>query len=106
MLEPPSPFFSCMLEAMSCGAALVLPASGILREVLTHEGCACLCEGSSLEDMTAAVLGLLEQPARLRAMQQEGRALMEKNYCRQQHLPVQAELLLNAWRRWCSRKND
>ena len=36
MLEPPSPFFSCMLEAMSCGAALVLPASGILREVLTH----------------------------------------------------------------------
>lgn len=106
MLEPPSPFFSCMLEAMSCGAALVLPASGILREVLTHEGCVCLCEGSSLEDMTAAVLGLLEQPARLRAMQREGRALMEKNYCRQQHLPVQAELLLNAWRRWCSRKND
>ena len=100
MLEPPSFFFSCMLEAMSCEAALVLPAGGALREVLTHEGCACLCDGSSLEEITAAVLGLLEQPARLHAIQREGRALVEESYCRQQHLPVQAELLLNAWRRW------
>lgn len=104
MLEPPSFFFSCMLEAMSCEAALVLPASGVLREVLTREGCACLCKSSGLEEISAAVLGLLEQPARLREIQQGGRALVEESYCRQRHLPVQAELLLNAWRRWRSRE--
>ena len=103
MPEPPTLFFSGMLEAMSCGAALVLAAGRALREVASHGECCFLCEEGGLEDITAAVLGLLEQPERLRALQEKGRELVEESHCRQRHLPVQAELLLNAWRRWRDR---
>lgn len=100
LLEPPSLCFSSVLEAMSCGAALVLPAGSALGVSLASDGCASLCEGSSLESVVAAVLELLEQPARLRAMQQTGRKRAAERYCRQRYLPMQADVLLHAWRRW------
>lgn len=69
------------LEAMSCAVPVVASRRGGLPEVVEDGRTGLLFEPDDVEGMATAVLGLLTDPARARAMGDAGRALAREKFC-------------------------
>lgn len=66
--------------ALAMGKALVTMDSAPAREILTHGENALLCERASPQSLADALKTLLEDPALLKRLQQNGRALFARRF--------------------------
>ena len=95
-----------MLEFMAAGKPVVLGVDGQARTILEEAGAGFFVEPENHEELVSAVVRLLHQPDRGRAMGRRGRDYIEKNLTRQRtaddYLVVLSGLRqrLAASRRW------
>jgi phosphatidylinositol alpha-1,6-mannosyltransferase len=68
------------VEAAACGRPVVAGDSGGARESLVDGVTGHLVDGASVEQVAAAVAGLLEDPARAHAMGRAGRERVERSF--------------------------
>lgn len=84
------PFGRIIIEAMAAGTAVVATCSGGPQEIITHGVNGILVEPGNVDEISTAVLALLNNPGQRHSLATEGRRLVEREYSLEQVRCVEA----------------
>ena len=106
LVYPPGcvPQATALLDAMSCGAALVLAGEGHIPRILKNGSNALVLDSSQeAEDFAGRLSSLLDQGEKLRAIGRKARQTVFTHFDQKTVLPLQAGFLLEMYGIWKER---